>query len=137
MSFEVYLQCFRQGKPAGVPRDLIKPLFPVIEEESEPDYWKVFYDESDWCNLSITPLASDPSLVYAICAWRPCGDRRFWSSILSVMRLGAIALYWPNSPPLIASRATEAELPADMIECLGECRVVDEIDEIYATLRVT
>jgi hypothetical protein len=42
MSFEIYLQCFEQGKPAGVPLSSVRALFPVVEGESEPDYWKVW-----------------------------------------------------------------------------------------------
>ena len=36
LSFEVYVQCFDRGEPAGIPRASIRPLFPVVEAESEP-----------------------------------------------------------------------------------------------------
>ncbi|MBX6316623.1 MAG: hypothetical protein IRY99_27470 [Isosphaeraceae bacterium] len=63
MSFEVYLQCFEAGEPAGVPRATIRALFPVINADSEPDYWRVRYDDLNSCDIAVTPLPSDGELV--------------------------------------------------------------------------
>jgi hypothetical protein len=49
MSFEVYLQCFRGGEPAGIPLATARTLFPIVNEESEPDYWRVRYDAQNDC----------------------------------------------------------------------------------------
>ena len=136
MSFEVYLQCFQNGKPAGVPRLLIRPLFPVLEDESGPDDWKVWYNEENWCNISVNFLASDSSLVEGLCVYRPCGDGRFWEAILQVMRLGPITLYWPgDAPPLVANESAGNQLPPDMVDRLGAPRVVRTTTEILEIIK--
>jgi len=50
MGFELYLQCFASGRPAGIPRAAVCALFPVVEEESEPDYSSIRSHEHmyDW-----------------------------------------------------------------------------------------
>jgi hypothetical protein len=132
MSFEIYLQCFERWKPAGVPLSSVRALFPVVEGESEPDYWKVWYEEFDWCNISVTLLSTDPALVEHLCAFRPCGDMRFWEAILAVMRLGPVVLYFPgNAPPLVASELAGQQLPRDMVEAMGhEPHIVQSAEEI-------
>jgi hypothetical protein len=54
VSFEVFVQCFEGGEPAGVSRIAIRSLFPVVEAESEPDYWSVRYDDFNSCKVSVT-----------------------------------------------------------------------------------
>jgi hypothetical protein len=64
MGFELYLQCFASGRPAGIPRAAVRALFPVVEEESEPDYWRVRYDLTNTCTISVTaPLVASESVV--------------------------------------------------------------------------
>jgi hypothetical protein len=136
VSFEVYVQCFQRGQPGGVPRAAVRPLFPVVEAESGPDYWSVRYDDRNSCRVGITPLESDPALVEALCVYRPCGDPRLWESLLAVMRLGPVALYFPgDSPPLVAGEASGEHLPADMVAALGSPRVVRSGQEIVEIIR--
>lgn len=134
LSFEVYLQCFDSGGPAGVPREAVRRLFPVVAAQSEPDYWHVRYDDLNSCSISIGALGTDPGVLESICVHRPCSDIRLWDALLEVMRLGHVALYFPgNSPPLVASEEAGAHLPRDMVEALGPPRTVRsgrEINEI-------
>ena len=121
MSFELFVQYFDRGEPAGVPRYAVRPLFPVVEAESEPDYWFVRYDDLNSCHIGVTPLGSDPTLVESLCVLRPCGDPRLWDTLLVILRLGPAVLYFPgDGPPLVASE----QLPAGLVESLGQPRVV-------------
>ncbi len=88
MSFEVYLQCFEGGEPAGISRAAVRALFPVIVADSEPDYWIVRYDELNSCDIHVAPLASDGDLIESLCVNHPCGDPRLWDSLWKVMRMG-------------------------------------------------
>jgi hypothetical protein len=136
VSFEVFLQCFEKGEPAGVPRDAIRPLFPVVEAESEPDYWCVRYDELNSCRISVTSLSSDTALVESLCVFRPCADMRLWDALTEVMRLGPVVLYFPgDAPPLVASEAASEQLPPEMIESLGRPRVVRSGQEIAEAIK--
>jgi hypothetical protein len=136
VSFEVFLQCFERGAPSGVPRAAVRPLFPVVETESEPDHWAVRYDDVNSCHVSVTPLASDPALLQSLCVFRPCADPRLWDALFSVLRLGPAVLYFPgDDPPLVASEAAGEQLPSDMVEALGQPRVVRSGQEIVEVVQ--
>jgi hypothetical protein len=137
MSFEVYLQCFEQGQPAGISLSSVRALFPIVEAESEPDYWKVWYGESDWCNINVTFLSTDPTFVENMCVYRPCGDKRFWEAILAVMRLGPVALFFPgDAPALLASEHAKQQLPRDFLEAVDhKPRIVTSAEEILNVIR--
>jgi hypothetical protein len=135
MSFEVFVQCFDRGEPAGLPWASIRRLFPVVDAESEPDNWSVRYDALNRCSICVSPLESDTALVESLCVFRPCGDLRLWEALLAVMRLGAVVLYFPgNAPPLIASGDVAQHLPDDMIESLGQPKVVQSGQEIVEVI---
>jgi hypothetical protein len=136
LSFEVFVQCFEGGKPAGIPRADVRSLFPVEESRSEPDYWSVYYDDLNSCHISVSPLAADPQLLEALCVFRPCGDRRLWEALLAVLRLGSVALYFPgDAPPLVASEVAGEQLPVEMVEAMGQPRVVSSAEEIIEIIK--
>ena len=53
MSFEVYLQSYEAGEPAGLRRAVVRSLFPVMADESEADDWLVRYGAQDSCHVSV------------------------------------------------------------------------------------
>jgi len=131
VSFEVFLQCFEGGAPAGVPRDAVRRLFPVVEAESEPNYWSVRYNDLNSCHLGVTALPGDDTVVEALGVFRPCSDPRLWEALMEVLRLGLVVLYFPgDAPPLVASESVGAQLPASTVRSLGRPRVVQSGREI-------
>jgi hypothetical protein len=57
MSFNLYLQCFDSGEPAGIRRAAVQGLFPVVEDKSEAEYWLVRYDDSHICHIwAMSPM---------------------------------------------------------------------------------
>jgi hypothetical protein len=134
MSLNVYLQCFRDGEPAGLPRAGVRDLFPV-GADSEPDYWRVRYDDLNSCDIVVVPDPADGALVRSLCVHRPCRDGRLWDALLGVMRLGPVALYFPgDAPPLVADEAAGPHLPPDLVEALGPPRRVGSGEEIRLTI---
>lgn len=135
MSFEVFVQCFEGGGPAGIPLAAVRTLFPIVEAESVAGEWAVRYDELNSCRISVTRLQSNPALMEALCVWRPCVDSRLWDALFEVLRLGPAALYFPgNAAPLVASEAAGEQLPADMVEALGRPRAVRSGQEIIEAI---
>jgi hypothetical protein len=53
MSFEVFLQCLAETERTVIPRPVVRSLFPVIEAESEPDRWRVRYDDLNYCDVNV------------------------------------------------------------------------------------
>jgi hypothetical protein len=130
MSFNVHLQCFQDGEPAGLPRAGVRALFPV-GADSEPDYWRVRYDDMNSCDILIVPDPVDGAILRSLCVHRPCGDRRLWDALFAVMQLGPVALYFLGSaPPLVVDDAAIAHLPAELLEALGPPRRVRSGEEI-------
>ncbi len=136
MSFEVFIQYFDRGGPAGVPRAAIRLLFPVVDAESEPDYWTIRYNDLNSCRIEVTPLASNPTLIESLCVFRPCDDPLLWEGLLAVMRLAPAALYFPGkAPPLVVSEAAGEHVPSDMVRAMGWPRVVCSGQEISEAIK--
>jgi len=136
MSFDVYLQCHDAGQPAGILRAAVRRLFPVVDAESELDYWQLRYDDLNSCKMSVNALPSSLELLHSISVNRPCGDMRFFESVLAVMRLGNVVFYFPGCPaPLVAGDPVGAHLPPDMIEALGQPICVQSAAEIVEIIK--
>ncbi len=136
MSLDVYLQCFG-GEPAGISRAAVRALFPIVEQTSEPDYWSVLYDPANSCKINITPAASCDDLITSLSVNRPCGDLRFWESILAILRMGSVILYWAGGGPLVGSDGVAAELPAEIVEALGQPLSVSTAQDIVDAIRAS
>jgi hypothetical protein len=136
MGFELYLMSYAKGKPAGISRAAVRGLFPVIEEESESNHWRVRFDSNETCSIAVTPTTGDPALVESLCIRRPCGDTRLFEAVLSLLRMGSVVLVFPgDAPPLIASETAAADLPRDMVDSMRPPRCVYSADEILQIIR--
>jgi hypothetical protein len=134
MSFDIFLQCFA-GEPPGISRGAVRALFPIVEEASEPDHWRVRYDSTNSCTVSITPAKSNNELITSLCINRPCGDLQFWESVLTILRMGSVMLYWPGGGPLVAGQSLADEAPLEIVEALGKPVSVNSAQEIIDAIR--
>jgi hypothetical protein len=138
VSFEVFVQCFDSGEPAGLDRAEVRQLFPVAEDESEPNYWLVRYDALNSCHIRVGVLPSDPGRVDFLNVHRPCEAPALWAALLAVLRMGTVILYWPGlHPPLAATKCVAAHLPRDLLALLGRPEVVSSVEEIVEAVRLS
>jgi hypothetical protein len=135
MSFEVYLQCFGEGERLGISRAAVRSLFPVIEKESEPDYWRVRYDSKNSCDIGITAMALDKEMLKSFYVDRPCRDLRLWEGLFSVLRMGSVVMFWPGGPPVVADDAVAGDLPKDMIDSMGQPKLARSVEELLRLVR--
>jgi len=136
MGFELYLQCYLGGQPSGMPKPGVRALFPVVEEESEPNHWRVRYDSTNTCTVGVTPVKNDPSRIESLCIHRPCGDLRLFESVLAILRMGSVVLVFPgDAPPLVASTSVTTDLPKDLVESMGPPKCVHSAQEILEVIR--
>jgi hypothetical protein len=135
MSFEVYLQCFGESERSGISRVAVRRLFPVLEEESEPDYWHILYDPTNSCCIAVTALDSDKAMLTSLCIHRPCADLRLWEGLFAILRMGAVVGFWPDGPPIVAEDTIGANLPKEIIDALGLPRTVRSAAEILRLLK--
>ncbi len=130
MGFEVFLDCFGETKALGISRALVRSFFPVVEGESEPDYWQVRYDKKNRCQIGVTPLASDREMLAGLFVNRPCADLKLWEGLVRILRMGCVVIFWPGGPPVVAEGTSTSDLPQDMIDSIGEPRRVSSAAEL-------
>jgi hypothetical protein len=137
MSFEVFMQCSDRGQPSGVAAEAVRGAFTHFADNSEPDYWRLRYDELNSCDVLVTRFKGQPDQITALAVHRPCEDRRLWDSLYRVLKLGRWVLYFPaEEPPIVVADRSHAEhLPPEMRKALGPVRVVRSGKEIQRIIR--
>ena len=57
----------------------VRSLFPVMEEESEPDYWLAPDDVIDFCHIGVQAVATGKEMLMTLYVEQPSKDwRRPW-----------------------------------------------------------
>ena len=134
MGLDVFVQSYGNTEASGLSRDRVRALFPVVEERSDAERWVVQYRPTDWCDLYVD---AESEVFHDFMVSRPCGDRRFWESLLSVLRMGDVVMFWPGSPPLIASTESATRLPEDMVKSLGDPVLISRAEQFFELLKGT
>jgi hypothetical protein len=98
MGFEVFVRCLDDDYSLAMPRAAVRALFPIVEEESEPDRWSVRYDSKNSCDISVTTHPSNDGRLTFLTVDRPCGDVRLWESLFAILKMGKVAIYFPGGP---------------------------------------
>jgi hypothetical protein len=137
MSFELFMQCYDNGEPSGVPANAVRTAFSNLAEDSEEDYWHLRYAADDDCHIAVSRPGGLLDQISGLTVFRPCGDSRFWESLYRVLQLGRWVLYFPAEPPplIMANRIHSEHLPASMLEALGPVREVHSGDDIRQIIR--
>jgi hypothetical protein len=135
MSFDLYFQPVVHGEPLKISRTELRSLFPVIEKESEPDYWKIRYDSLNIRHIGVKASTSASDLLASFHVERPCGDPRLWEALFRVLNWGPIVLYFPGGPPIVASDEVAAALPKGATGSPGQPRRVCSAVEIRKIIR--
>lgn len=120
MSFDVYLQDFRSGEPAGIPRDLVRQAFGTVLSEVGADHWTLSFGPTSSCDLYLSALGNDPRYVHNITVERPCRDLRLWDGLAYLLAVEGSVLYFPDAAAPLASSAVVGHLPSDMLDALGQ-----------------
>ncbi len=125
MSFDIYVQSFRKGEFAGIPRQRVRSAFGAHLIETQTDFWHLRYDDANSCDLFLTAHGTDPSALRGFTVHRPCGDLRLWDALASILSIENTVLYFPGGrAPLVAYDTVTQHLPADMVTALGRPVVV-------------
>jgi len=135
VGFEVYLECFGETQRTGIPRVAVRSLFPVVEQESEPDYWRLRYDKTNSCEIAVTPLKSDSKMLAGLLVDCPCVHLDLWKGLLRVLQMGSVVMFWPGGPPVLAEGGPASDLPKGMIDSIGPPKFADSADELLRLVR--
>ncbi len=118
MSYEYYLQAHLEEDVQEIPTASILSIFENFIVAKDEDYISLEFEEGNSCDIYMN--TTDPS-ISSFMVSRPCDSRQLGKCLYKVMLLGNFVFYEPDGKgPIIVSSATEAHLPADMIESLGK-----------------
>jgi hypothetical protein len=120
MSFDVFVQCYRETKESGLLVTTIRSLLPIVREELEFNRWVVQYAPNDLCDIYVGLLKDDRERLSDFMVSRPSGDLRFWDALFSIFQMGSIVIFWPGSPPILAAGANPDDLPEGVVEGMGQ-----------------
>lgn len=120
MSFDIYLQAFADGEPAGWLLDQIRNAFGPSLSQIAPGHWQAHFDSGESCELFLSQLGERSRLIHNITVHRPCRDRRLWDALYVLLAQPGTVYYFPGAhAPLSRDKKIARTLPADMIDALG------------------
>ncbi|MGH8106690.1 MAG: hypothetical protein ACREO1_08000 [Arenimonas sp.] len=135
MSFDLYLQRFRNGEAAGIPMEVIRDAFGSQVVEMDEDFWQVQYGSDESSDIFMQVLPSDASLIHTISIHRPCRDVRLWQSLWLLLELPGTVFYFPGCQrPLSRDSQIGTAMPGDMRESLGEPVIASSAQEIFQSI---
>jgi hypothetical protein len=134
MSLVIFLQCFKDKKPAGMPRVAVRKAFAPFLKEPKTEFWRVQYDAKNTCTLFLEPFDADS--VHQITVKRPCHDPRLWDALARLLRLPTAILYSPEGPgPVVLEDTVTLHIPRGILHTLGKPVVVRNGQEIQAAIQ--
>jgi len=119
MSFDVFAECFGETKQTGLSKEVVHSLFPISREKPESEIWVVRYDDLNWSEIHCTPHKGDRQRLTGLWIHRPCGDKRLWEALYSILELGSVFLLWPNGPLILTLGTSVEGLPVGILDDLG------------------
>ncbi len=132
MSFDLYLQRFRNGEAAGVAVEVIRDAFGKHVVEMDDDYWQVQYEVDESSDIFLQALPDDASGIHTISIHRPCKDVRLWNGLYMLLELSGTIIYFPGcAAPLTRDPLADITMPTGMRESLGKPVIVQSGLEIF------
>ena len=121
MSFELYLQVFKNGDEYGFTPQRVRSAFGECLAELEPDFWQVRYSDTESSDLFLSSASDAPSVIHNVSVHRPCNDGRLWEALYNLLEAPGSLFYLPGcSAPLTRDPSVAEALPPGMIDDLGQ-----------------
>jgi hypothetical protein len=120
MSFDVYLQAFHDGEPAGIAIEKIRSAFSPYAVEIDEDYWRIEFGGEVSSDLFLQPLAGDAKLIHILSVHRPCGDARLWNALWLLLAQPGTVFHFPGCAyPMTRDPGAGTALPPSLRDALG------------------
>jgi hypothetical protein len=127
MSFDIFLQCFRNGEPEPIPREVFDAIFAPQDahshlREKDPGYIVVGYPDGSggavYCGGNKD--GKDTSNMM----FNHCGGEAFFNDMYELARRTRSIIFWPSENPIYLY--TDPSVPAELkgMEYFEEARSV-------------
>jgi len=123
MSFQVYLQIFHGGMPAGISLPSIRAAFPGLLLELEEDYWQLNYAPEESSDLFLQFLPGNEEQVHTISFDRLAKDMRLWNGIFRLLENDGAIFHFPGMEAPLARAEVSSDLGKPVI-VLGAMEIV-------------
>lgn len=143
MSMDFWLQSFDKREQGFFPLTLLEQAFAkaivnkhtyceIDNERSIVTFTLQYLGEEDF-NLQIIATNEASPLISGFGFTHPPANNDFWQSLIDILKTTTTALYWaaPHNALVIGQPDTRHLLPPDMIETLGEPRIVISIKDMF------
>ena len=149
MSFDIFLQCMRNGNVATFNRSIFEELFGAYVVARRPGFMRVDFnhipetpspvEESDNVCRIVDLTKIDGGEIYVDDSdeidggmFNHCGGDRFWQALYELARRTGSVIYWPAEGPAsaVADEAIIGHMPADMIKVVGPVQIVGSGSEL-------
>ena len=126
MSFDIFLQCFRNGEPEPIPREVFESIF--LPHATHPDAYKkdtgyMTVEYSDGSGASIY-CGGDNDEERSSIMFNHCGGNAFSDDMYKLAHLTRSIIYWLSENPIYLY--THPAVPAELkgMEYFEEARSV-------------
>ncbi|HWE73854.1 MAG TPA: hypothetical protein VG328_11890 [Stellaceae bacterium] len=126
MSFDIFLQCFRNGEPEQIPRELFESIF--LPHATHPDAYKkdtsyMTVEYPDGSGASIY-CGGDSAEERSNIMFNHCGGNAFSEDMYKLAHLTRSIIYWPSENPIYLY--TDPTVPGELkgMEYFEEARAV-------------
>lgn len=141
MSMDYWLQAFDNGEEGFFPLSVVENAFgSAIVSNNHNGYLTLEYPSDpqflNCLELQVSVLRTEKGLMTEGFAFvHAPGHEAFWKSLVDILRVTPTALFWADTQDalVIGQQETRQHLPSDMIESLGEPRLITSIQELFVT----
>ena len=132
MSFDVYVQWFRDGAPDGVPEERVRDSFGDALKSEDDLGWRLSYGDGMTSDVYLS--RHDDGSVHGITVNRPVGAVELWDALYDLLALQNAVFYFPGGGLFVRAAKTGVHLPAEMVEVLGPPTCVTSPDDLLRAL---
>ena len=132
MSFEVYVQWFRDGEGDGVPEERIRELFGEALKVEDELGWRLSYGPDMTCDVYLS--RREDGSVEGITVHRPVDAPELWQALFDLLGVQNAVFFFPGGGLFVRSTDARAQLPPDMTEALGSPSLVTSAADLVRTL---
>ncbi len=135
MSFDIFMQCFRNGEPAPISRELFESIFlpHATHPESykaDPGYFTVKYPDGSGGAIYCDDVEKSGCVMV-----NHCGGKSFWADFWELADHTGSVIFWPSekAESVVTNEATLKELPKDVPD-FAAAKIARDGDEVAAVI---
>ena len=129
MSFDIWLDCFRNGDKDLFPTSIVKEAFAASHIGDDGNYWALQFPDGGSCRVRIT----DEPMTAGFAINRPSGNG-LYDAIYEIMRKTQTVLSWSFGGAAAANPSVIQHMPPEMIKSVGMPRIVHSGDDIIKAI---